>query len=160
MATNEIMLLRESLQTETDIGSLAEKPAHKAPGKGERAKARKTAAKSARPKKAAAKSAPGNLPILYMLSPQKFMSPFDCNIAADSGYKIVLPYENVTTADVEALVQDAIFSRPPRARTGVFIGGKNIRMAIEMMSAARKAMRPCSARRRKARLSFRRSSPR
>jgi len=108
-------------------------------------------AKSARPKKAksarratsrAKEPAAGSLPVLYMLSPQKFMSPFDCNMAVDSGYKIVLPYDGVTVSDVGALVQDAIFSRPPKAKTGVFIGGKDIMLALDMMSAARTAMVP------------------
>lgn len=97
----------------------------------------------ARASKVAAKEAPaGSLPILYMLSPQKFMSPFDCNMAVDSGYKVVLPYDNVTAQDVGALVQDAIFSRPPKSATGVFIGGKDITMALDMMKAARAAMVP------------------
>ncbi|MBN8913675.1 MAG: methylenetetrahydromethanopterin dehydrogenase [Rhizobiales bacterium] len=77
-----------------------------------------------------------------MLSPQRFMSPFDCNMAVDSGYKVVLPYDGVGVADVGALVQDAIFSRPPKARTGVFIGGKDITLALDMMTAARSAMVP------------------
>jgi methylene-tetrahydromethanopterin dehydrogenase len=100
-------------------------------------------AKSTRRAKPRAKEAPiGSLPILYMLSPQKFMSPFDCNMAVDSGYKVVLPYDNVCVSDVGALVQDAIFSRPPKAQTGVFIGGKDIMLALEMMKAARSAMVP------------------
>ncbi len=86
--------------------------------------------------------ATGSLPILYMLSPHKFMSPFDCNMAVDSGYKVVLPYDNVGTGDVAALVQDAIFSRPPKAATGIFIGGKDITLALEMMNVARRAMVP------------------
>jgi methylene-tetrahydromethanopterin dehydrogenase len=86
--------------------------------------------------------AAGSLPVLYMLSPQRFMSPFDCNMAVDSGYKVVLPYDGVGVADVGALVQDAIFSRPPKARTGVFIGGKDITLALDMMTAARAAMVP------------------
>nr|WP_291180360.1 methylene-tetrahydromethanopterin dehydrogenase N-terminal domain-containing protein [Hyphomicrobium sp.] len=77
-----------------------------------------------------------------MLSPQKFMSPFDCNMAIDSGYKVVLPYDGVAVGDVGALVQDAIFSRPPKACTGVFIGGKDITLALDMMAAARAAMVP------------------
>lgn len=89
------------------------------------------------------KEAPlGTLPILYMLSPQKFMSPFDCNMAVDSGFKVVLPYDNVAVGDVAGLVQDAIFSRPPGARTGVFIGGKDVNLALDMMKAARAAMVP------------------
>lgn len=100
-------------------------------------------AKRRAPKKAAPQSAAaGSRPILYMLSPQKFMSPFDCNMAVDSGYGVVLPYDNVTAGDVGALVQDAIFSRPPGARTGLFIGGKDIKLALEMMAAARRAMVP------------------
>ncbi|WP_439542087.1 NAD(P)-dependent methylenetetrahydromethanopterin dehydrogenase [Hyphomicrobium sp.] len=100
-------------------------------------------AKSRSRKKAQEKAvAPGTLPILYMLSPQKFMSPFDCNMAVDSGYTVVLPYDNVGVSDVGALVQDAIFSRPPNARTGIFIGGKDITLALEMMNAARHAMVP------------------
>lgn len=99
--------------------------------------------KSARREKSRAKEpAAGSLPVLYMLSPQKFMSPFDCNMAVDSGYKVVLPYDGVTVSDVGALVQDAIFSRPPKAKTGVFIGGKDIMLALDMMSAARAAMVP------------------
>lgn len=84
----------------------------------------------------------GTLPILYMLSPQKFMSPFDCNMAIDSGYTVVLPYDNVAVGDVNGLVQDAMFSRPPRSKTGVFIGGKDIALALDMMEAARAAMVP------------------
>ena len=100
-------------------------------------------AKAKRAKPRGRKEAPlGTLPILYMLSPQKFMSPFDCNMAVDSGFKVVLPYDNVAVGDVAGLVQDAIFSRPPGARTGVFIGGKDVTLALDMMKAARAAMVP------------------
>lgn len=100
-------------------------------------------AKAKRTKPRGRKEAPlGTLPILYMLSPQKFMSPFDCNMAVDSGFKVVLPYDNVAVGDVAGLVQDAIFSRPPGARTGVFIGGKDVTLALDMMKAARAAMVP------------------
>jgi methylene-tetrahydromethanopterin dehydrogenase len=83
-------------------------------------------------------------PILHMLSPQKHMSPFDVNMAADAGYKVIVPYINVTTEEVTGLVQDAIFSRPPHdgVRTGIFIGGKDAILALDMMEAARKAMVP------------------
>src|SRR5512134_3965937 len=53
-------------------------------------------------------------PILHMLSPQKHMSPFDVNMAADAGYQVIVPYINVTLEEVTGLVQDAIFSRPPQ----------------------------------------------
>ncbi len=83
-------------------------------------------------------------PILHMLSPQKHMSPFDVNMAADAGYKVIVPYINVTLEEVTALTQDAIFSRPPDdgVRTGIFIGGKDALLALDMMEAAKKALVP------------------
>ena len=83
-------------------------------------------------------------PILHMLSPQKHMSPFDVNMAADAGYKVIVPYINVTQEEVTGLIQDAIFSRPPQdgVRTGFFIGGKDAILALDMMDIARKAMVP------------------
>lgn len=83
-------------------------------------------------------------PILHMLSPQKHMSPFDVNMAADAGYKVIVPYINVTQEEVTGLVQDAIFSRPPEygVRTGFFIGGKDAILALDFLEAARKAMVP------------------
>jgi len=83
-------------------------------------------------------------PILHMLSPQKHMSPFDVNMAADAGYKVIVPYINVQLEETTALVQDAIFSRPPDygSHTGMFIGGKDAILALDMLEAARKAMVP------------------
>jgi methylene-tetrahydromethanopterin dehydrogenase len=52
--------------------------------------------------------------ILHMLTPLKHMSPFDANMALDAGYDAVLTYANVTLEEVSALVQDAMFSRPPK----------------------------------------------
>jgi methylene-tetrahydromethanopterin dehydrogenase len=82
--------------------------------------------------------------ILHMLTPLKHMSPFDVNMALDAGYDATLTYANVTLEEVSALVQDAMFSRPPKTgvRTGLFIGGKNAILALDMLSAARKAMMP------------------
>lgn len=83
-------------------------------------------------------------PILHMLAPQKHMSPFDVNMAADAGYKVIVPYINVALEEVGPLVQDAIFSRPPDygVRTGFFMGGKDAILALDMMEAAAKAMVP------------------
>src|SRR4051812_28252884 len=82
--------------------------------------------------------------ILHMLTPLKQMSPFDANMALDAGYYAALPYANVTLDEVTGLVQDAMFSRPPKmaARTGIFIGGKNAIVALDMLAAAKKAMFP------------------
>jgi methylene-tetrahydromethanopterin dehydrogenase len=83
-------------------------------------------------------------PILHMLDPRKHVSPFDVNMAADAGYKVIVPYTGVEITDVTPLVQDAIFSRPPNygPRTGFFFGGKDALMALDMMDAAKKAMVP------------------
>lgn len=83
-------------------------------------------------------------PILHMFAPQKHMSPFDVNMAADAGYKVIVPYINVTREEITGLVQDAIFSRPPAygVRTGVFIGGKDALLALDMLKATKEAMVP------------------
>jgi methylene-tetrahydromethanopterin dehydrogenase len=82
--------------------------------------------------------------ILHMLTPLKHMSPFDVNMALDAGYDSAIAYTNVTLEEVSGLVQDAIFSRPPKTgvRTGMFIGGKNAILALDMLSAAKKALVP------------------
>ncbi|MDE2578621.1 MAG: methylenetetrahydromethanopterin dehydrogenase [Hyphomicrobiales bacterium] len=80
--------------------------------------------------------------ILHMLSPLKHMSPFDVNMALDAGFDSVTPYVNVTLDEVTGLVQDAMFSRPPHdaVRTGVFIGGRDVILALDMLNAARAAL--------------------
>ena len=82
--------------------------------------------------------------ILHMLTPLKHMSPFDVNMALDAGYDAVATYSNVTLEEVSGLVQDAIFSRPPKTgvRTGLFIAGKNAILALDMLAAAKKALVP------------------
>jgi methylene-tetrahydromethanopterin dehydrogenase len=84
------------------------------------------------------------IPILHMFSPTKHNSPFDVNMAADAGYKTIATYTNVTIEEVTSLVQDAIFSRPSQdnVRTGIFIGGKDAILALDMMDAAKRAMVP------------------
>ncbi len=82
--------------------------------------------------------------ILHMLDPRKHVSPFDVNMAADAGYKVIVPYTGVEIADVTPLIQDAIFSRPPHygVKTGFFMGGKDALLALDMIDAAKKAMVP------------------
>jgi methylene-tetrahydromethanopterin dehydrogenase len=82
--------------------------------------------------------------ILHMLTPLKHMSPFDVNMALDAGYDAAITYTNVSLEEVGGLVQDAIFSRPPKTgvRTGMFIGGKNAILALDMLSTAKKALVP------------------
>lgn len=82
--------------------------------------------------------------ILHLFTPAAQASPFDVNMAYDAGYDAVAPYTGVTLADVASLTQDAIFSRGPKRvrRTGIFIGGRDLDLALDMLAAARKAMVP------------------
>lgn len=82
--------------------------------------------------------------ILHMLTPLKHMSPFDVNMALDAGFDAVIPYTSVAVEDIPGLVQDAIFSRPPKlgAKTAMFFGGKNAGVALDMQAAAKKALVP------------------
>jgi methylene-tetrahydromethanopterin dehydrogenase len=82
--------------------------------------------------------------IIHMIDPMPNVSPFDINMAVDAGYDVVLPYSNVELWQVNGLVQDAIFSRGPEGvkKTAVFIGGRDISLAKQMLDAAKKAMVP------------------
>jgi methylene-tetrahydromethanopterin dehydrogenase len=82
--------------------------------------------------------------ILHMVTPLKHMSPFDINMAVDAGFDAITTYTGVTLDEVTGLVQDAIFSRPPKVgtRTGMFFGGKNATLALDMLAKAKKALVP------------------
>jgi methylene-tetrahydromethanopterin dehydrogenase len=82
--------------------------------------------------------------ILHMVTPLKHISPFDANMAIDAGFEAVIPYTSVELREILGLVQDAIFSRPPKSgvATGMFIAGKNATLALDMLKAARAALVP------------------
>lgn len=82
--------------------------------------------------------------LLHVFSPTKYVSPFDINMAYEARYDAVIPYCNVTLDEIHPLTQDTIFSRSPEGvrRTGIFIGGREFHLAIDMLHAARKAMVP------------------
>ena len=82
--------------------------------------------------------------ILHALSPTKIVSPFDINMAYDSGFDNVATYTNITMDDIPDLVQDIVFSRHPNdcKKTGLFIAGEDSEEAIEMLEKAKKAMVP------------------
>jgi methylene-tetrahydromethanopterin dehydrogenase len=65
-------------------------------------------------------------------------------MALDAGYDAAIPYSDVTLEEVPGLVQDVIFSRPPKlgVRTAVFFGGKNAILGLDMLDAAKEAMVP------------------
>jgi methylene-tetrahydromethanopterin dehydrogenase len=82
--------------------------------------------------------------LLHLITPTPQASPFDVNMAYDAGFNAVIPYTNVSLGDVANLTQDAIFSRGPKGvrRTGIFIGGREIGLAADMLDTAKKAMFP------------------
>src|SRR5262245_17375716 len=82
--------------------------------------------------------------ILHMITPLKLMSPFDVNMATDAGYDMIAVYTGVERKDVQGLVQDAIFSRNPKlsAKTGVFFGGRDAIVALDMIETAKKSLIP------------------
>lgn len=82
--------------------------------------------------------------VMHLLDPMPHTSPFDINMAVDAGFDAVFPYDNVKLDQVAGLVQDAIFSRGPAGvkRTGLFIGGRDLGIALNMLDAAKKAMVP------------------
>ena len=73
--------------------------------------------------------------LLFFLDTDNRASPFDISMAYDAGFSAVIPYENVNTADVRGIVQDAIFSRDPKGirRTCFFVGGKDMEKAEEVL---------------------------
>ena len=82
--------------------------------------------------------------ILHMLTTAKNLSPFDVNMALDAGWVSAVPYINVEPSEVQGLVQDAIFSRSKKGlkRTGIFIGGRDTKQAMDMLRAAKNSMVP------------------
>ena len=73
--------------------------------------------------------------ILHAISPTKFVSPFDINMAYDSGFDKVATYTNVEMDNINDLVQDIVFSRHPNdcKKTGLFIAGEDDEKAIVEM---------------------------
>ncbi|MGH1537100.1 MAG: NAD(P)-dependent methylenetetrahydromethanopterin dehydrogenase [Gammaproteobacteria bacterium] len=82
--------------------------------------------------------------ILHMITPAKNLSPFDVNMALDAGWNNTVGYTDVEKDDVQALTQDAIFSRSPSGlkRTGIFLGGRDMHMAMDMMEIVQESMVP------------------
>ena len=82
--------------------------------------------------------------LLHIFNPTKNVSPFDVNMAYEAAFDGVIPYTNVTLEEVHVLTQDTIFSRGPKGakRTGIFIGGREFGLAMDMLQRARAAMVP------------------
>lgn len=82
--------------------------------------------------------------LLHIFNPTKNVSPFDVNMAYEAEFDGVIPYTNVTLEEVHTLTQDTIFSRGPAGakRTGIFIGGREFGLSMDMLNRARSAMVP------------------
>jgi methylene-tetrahydromethanopterin dehydrogenase len=79
-----------------------------------------------------------------MLDPTPNNSPFDVNMALDAGFDVLMPYANVKLDNVYRLTQDAIFSRSPKGikKTAIFIGGRDMGLAMDMLKTCKQAMVP------------------
>ncbi len=82
--------------------------------------------------------------LLHLITSEKNASPFDVNMAYDAGWTNITPYTSVEQSEIQALVQDAIFSRSTSAltRTGIFFGGRDTHEAMDMIEEAKKHMVP------------------
>ncbi|KAF3976888.1 MAG: methylenetetrahydromethanopterin dehydrogenase [Methylococcales symbiont of Iophon sp. n. MRB-2018] len=82
--------------------------------------------------------------ILHLLTTAKNLSPFDVNMAVDAGWVSAIPYINVEPSETKGLVQDVIFSRSPKGlqKTGIFIGGRDTKQAMDMLKTAKNTMLP------------------
>jgi methylene-tetrahydromethanopterin dehydrogenase len=80
--------------------------------------------------------------ILHLITASKNASPFDVNMGYDAGFDKVVSYTNVALDEVVGLTQDAIFSRSPSGikREGIFIGGRDIDLAMQMLNLSKGAM--------------------
>ncbi|MGH8659625.1 MAG: methylene-tetrahydromethanopterin dehydrogenase N-terminal domain-containing protein, partial [Gammaproteobacteria bacterium] len=80
----------------------------------------------------------------HMFNPTKNVSPFHVNMAYEADFDGVIPYTDVSLEDIHSLTQDTIFSRGPSGvkRTGIFIGGRDFGLAMDMLQRAKAAMVP------------------
>jgi len=80
--------------------------------------------------------------ICYFFDTDDMASPFDINMAYDAGFDVVVPVPNMTSDKVPKLVQDAIFSRKPKAPTTFFIGGSNVSEGEKIAKKVLKSLVP------------------
>lgn len=80
--------------------------------------------------------------LLYLISSDPQVSPFDINMAYDAGFDAVIPYASVAVSAVAGLVQDVMFSRGPKGArsSAIFFSGADLTTAEAMLAAARAAL--------------------
>ncbi|MDH5510373.1 MAG: methylenetetrahydromethanopterin dehydrogenase [Nitrospinota bacterium] len=81
---------------------------------------------------------------LFFFSTDPHPSPFDINIALDSGFDIVIPYSSVTEEETESLTHDIIYSRGPKGakKSAIFVGGSDMELAGRIAVKAAASMSP------------------
>ena len=82
--------------------------------------------------------------LLYLVSSDPHVSPFDINMAYDAGFDAVLPYAAVDASLVRGLVQDIMFSRGAKGArfSSVCFTGSDVAIAESMLRAARQTLFP------------------
>jgi len=80
--------------------------------------------------------------ICYFFDTDDNASPFDINMAYDAGFDVVIPISKMTADQVPKLVQDAIFSRKPKAPTTFFVGGSNVKEGEKIAKKVIKSLVP------------------
>jgi methylene-tetrahydromethanopterin dehydrogenase len=80
--------------------------------------------------------------ICYFFDTDDTASPFDINMAYDAGFDVVVPVGNMTADKVPQLVQDAIFSRKPKAPTTFFIGGADVKEGEKIAKNVQESLVP------------------
>jgi methylene-tetrahydromethanopterin dehydrogenase len=80
--------------------------------------------------------------LLYILSADPQVSPFDINMAYDAGFDAVVPYAAVRDAAVKGLVQDMMFSRGPKGArcTALLVASSDQAEAEAAFRAARESL--------------------
>ena len=76
---------------------------------------------------------------VHLFTPTKNVSPFDVNMAHSAKIEGVIPYTEVSLDDIHYLTQDLIYSQGSQ-HTGIFIGGRDYGLAIDMFYRAKAAM--------------------
>src|SRR2546421_9884114 len=80
--------------------------------------------------------------LLLQLDSSRLPSVFDRVVAYDGGAEKVMSYGGVVEADVRDLIHGCIFTRGPKdlKNTAVFVGGADIAVGEQLLTAATKAM--------------------
>lgn len=84
----------------------------------------------------------GRKHLLYLVSSDPQVSPFDVNMAYDAGFDAVIPYAGVAVSAVTGLTQDIMFSRGPKGArcSAIFFAGSDLTASEGMLEAARAAL--------------------